>query len=286
MYRRRTENIQASNGLKWKRSHEVTIAVVSSNWLIVNCGVIKRSILGPLLFLIYINDLPNLCSQIDVYLFADDNNKNGLNCSSEEIQTTLLNITKWLNAKKAEQLKPFWIEIKESASKHHFKIESDYVMKNESKCLGITVDSEFSYQLHIKLVVARMSRQYSVIPKLRLFVPRYRWPEYNSSVINANMQYGILVYACCTISSLFVGHQLQKKMFKMIFFLKRRDQINDLFIGDKICLWIKNFWDSNFRSEIVKLAACRKIFEWYASIGKIGYVQNGAKLNSSPCLFW
>ena len=34
------------------------------------------------------------------------------------------------------------------------------------------------------------------------------------------MQYGILVYACCTFSSLFVGHQLQKKILKMISFLE------------------------------------------------------------------
>ena len=167
--------------LKWfksdlsERSQKNTKMGVSSNWLNVNCGVPQGSILGPLLFLIYINDLPNVCSQNDIYLFADDTNICGLNCSSEEIQADLLKITKWLNANKVKLniSKTFQLNNKTSASSHQFKIEYHYVvMKNEWKYLGITVDSKFSYRSHIKLVFTRLSGQCGVISKLRHFVPR------------------------------------------------------------------------------------------------------------------
>ena len=40
----------------------------------MTCGVPQGSILGPLLFPIYVNELPNVSSFLDTYLFADDTN--------------------------------------------------------------------------------------------------------------------------------------------------------------------------------------------------------------------
>ena len=48
----------------------------SSEWLGINCVVPQGSVPGPLLFLIYINDIPEISRKSTFYLSADDTNMN------------------------------------------------------------------------------------------------------------------------------------------------------------------------------------------------------------------
>ena len=57
-----------------KRSQCVSINGKVSKPLLIDCGVPQGSILGPLLFIIYVNNFPNSCKNIISFLFADDAN--------------------------------------------------------------------------------------------------------------------------------------------------------------------------------------------------------------------
>ena len=67
------------NMLNWfqsylsNRKQYVSFNGHSTELLEINCGVPQASVLGPLLFLIYINDLPNISKVPNFFLFADDN---------------------------------------------------------------------------------------------------------------------------------------------------------------------------------------------------------------------
>ena len=93
--------------LKWfesylsDRKQYVFYNGVSSEMKSITCGVPQGSVLGPLLFLLYINDLPNISTKLQFYLFADDTNiyyeSDNLKSMEKTINAELKKLSLWLN---------------------------------------------------------------------------------------------------------------------------------------------------------------------------------------------
>ena len=86
------------------RTQFVEINKKSSDVLPINYGVPQGSVLGPLLFLIYINDLNGAVTHSKVHHFADDTNmlyiSNSLKDTNRKVNYDLRHIVKWLRANK------------------------------------------------------------------------------------------------------------------------------------------------------------------------------------------
>ena len=84
-----------SGELKWfrhylsHRKQRVKIKDVYSSWTSVHRGVPQGSILGPVLFLLYVNDLPNAVHQLTVKQFVDDTTVYASSPTPDELQVTL-----------------------------------------------------------------------------------------------------------------------------------------------------------------------------------------------------
>ena len=96
------------NVLDWFRSYlqgrfqYVSVNSHSSDLLPISCGVPQGSVLGPLLFLIYVNDLPNISKVLQFYLFADDTSiyfeSDNLLTLQKVVNQELRKVRKWLEA--------------------------------------------------------------------------------------------------------------------------------------------------------------------------------------------
>ena len=159
---------------------------------------------------------PLVCKSLDVILFADDTNLTAINKDDNSAQEDLQSINNWLIANKLilnmDKTVQMNIRNKNSASKSVFKFDDVSIeVRNLCKYLGIYVDSKLSFQSHIEYIKKRLSKQCGIICKLRHYVPRKQLIDYYRSNVNPIIQYGILVYGCCSYSSLLPIYILQKK---------------------------------------------------------------------------
>ena len=157
------------------RYQYVTYNGVKSSQQIIRCGVPQGSILGPLLFLIYINDLPMVCKHAMAIMFADDTNIFLSNSNIDDLQDLvneeLSHLTAWLkinklslNVKKAHYM--VFTNKRAPASTIKLEINDERIVETcKTKFLGVIIDNKLTWKEHVNYISGKIARGIGIITK-------------------------------------------------------------------------------------------------------------------------
>jgi hypothetical protein len=215
-----------------ENSHKV------SNWATVRHGVPQGSILGPLLFILYINDLPKIINTTSSpIIFADDTSilftHSNLLDLNKNIDIVFITLNKWLRAnqlflnfKKTNYVhftpkKNMSVTLKIGFN-NNFISNSSY-----TKFLGISMNNTLSWNNHIDLLVKKLSKACYIIRHAKTYMSAFSLKMIYHAIFHAVMSYGIMFWG--NSSQSFIIFRIQKKVIRIMEGCGYRVSCRDLF---------------------------------------------------------
>ena len=187
------------------RTQYVEFNGVQSEKECIKCGVPQGSILGPLLFLIYINDLALVSDKLFSLLFADDSNMfitgDDPNLLIRTMNSEIKSVVDWLRVNKLSLNLKKTHYIIFQRPRVHFKVDVELTidgvkidMKENTKFLGVIIDNKLSFQQHIKYIKGKVSRGLGILLKCRRFFDQNTLVTLYNSFVYPYLNYCISVW--------------------------------------------------------------------------------------------
>ena len=207
------------------RKQRVKIGSSYSFWFDIERGVPQGSILGPLLFNVFINDLFMFIENCEICNFADDNT---LYSSGKELSYILENlkhdmkiILKWfkMNSLKANPAKfQFMILGKKLGNKVKLKINSIVINESDTvKLLGITIDSKLTFNEHISNLCRNASYKLFALRRIRKYLTQDQAILLYNAFINSQFNYAPIIWMFCRKTQYLKIQKIHHKALKIVF---------------------------------------------------------------------
>ena len=191
------------------RQQYVFLNHTQSNCRPINCGVPQGSVLGPLLFTLYINDI-NSVSQSAPRLYADDTclilqheNISGL---KKIVKEEICAVNNWMIANKLtlNMSKSNVILINAKNNKMCSLLTSEpldnavlpeFLITKCAKYLGVTLDNSLSFKLHIDKLTKKLSLSVGILAKLKPYLNSKALLSLYYAIFHSHLQYGLITWS-------------------------------------------------------------------------------------------
>ena len=211
------------------RKQIVSINGYESDVRILKHGVPQGSVLGPLLFLLYINDLNVCINNSKVYHFADDTNLLHINSTYKKLQKylnkDLKNLCSWLLANKISlnctKTELIYFRKPNNVIPNQIKIKLNgkkLIPTDNIKYLGIYLDDTLSGKAQYNELSKKLYRSNSMLAKCRDYVPANELKSIYYAIFSSHLTYGLQVWGQCNDKYLKTIFTIQKNALRIISF--------------------------------------------------------------------
>ena len=215
-----------------ERKQRVTVNGEVSACHDVTSGIPQGSVLGPILFVIYINDMPD-CVEATAYLFADDTKiykevREKTKCGS--LQNDLDNLQKWSDTWLLK-FHPNKCKVMSIANKRREDLNKDYHLYDEKgevrlelsegeKDIGVLVDDQLNFSKHIQQQINKANSIMGLIRRTYTFLDEQSFKYLFQALVRPHLEYAAAVWSPYKQADIENIENVQKRATKQVPTLK------------------------------------------------------------------
>ena len=225
-----------------ERTQTTIVNGEKSNPAKIICGVPQGSILGPLLFLLYINDLAT-ASLFEVRLFADDAclllDHYKTDQLEKNVNLELIKINNWMKTNKLtiNFSKTNYVIFSNKTNNYDYNIEIEgNVLDRVSniKYLGVFINEKLKWGPHIEHLVTKVSKSSFLLSKLRHYVDLSTLKMLYYSIVYSHLNYCVSAWGGAPRTTLQPLNVIQKRIIRIITMSNFRCHTTPLFYNLEI----------------------------------------------------